>query len=174
MSVAGSSKSSLLRRTGVPLVIWRVRIGAVRQQRLHQVQTASQHRRMQRGVADRGGVRVRALVEQQDADRLRGRCGRPRTSALVPFGSASFTSAPAVEQDPRGLDVADARRKQQRRAASPRDGVVELFAARPLRHLAGDGLRVDARAGAHVRAVLDAAPATTSGCFCAAAHISAV
>ena len=133
----------------------RVRIRAVRQQRLHQIQTASQHRRMQRGVADR---RRRSGPRPCRAAAMPTACWplwAATTSALAPSGSVSLTSAPAVDQDPRRLGVARPCRKQQRRAAASRDRVVELFAAGPLRHLAGHGLRVDARAGAHVRAALD-------------------
>ena len=48
------------------------------------------------------------------------------------------------------LGIPGTRPKQQRGASTPQHGVVQLFAARPLRRLAGHDLGVCARAGADI------------------------
>ena len=59
----------------------------------------------------------------------------------MPSGSASFGACAGSQQQPRRTDVARARGKQQRRAAAAQHGVVQFFAAEPLRLLADDRLR---------------------------------
>ncbi len=78
INVFGSSKSWLLRRTGVPFVICAFGFGLVREQRLHQIQIAPQDGGVQGGVADGRGIRVCALLEQQRSPRDRDRCARRR------------------------------------------------------------------------------------------------
>ena len=151
-----------------------IRIGAVREQRLHQVQIASQHRRMQRRVAAARGVRDRRPCRAAARATAPWPLWAASTSALVPSGSASFDVRAGRQQQPRGLDVADARGKQQRRAAAAQHGVVQLFAARSLRLLADDGLRCRCASGRERRRRARAAAGRRPDGVCAAAHISAV
>ena len=65
ISVAGRFQSVVSRRSGVPFVDAHVRIGAAREERLHQAQIASQDRRMQRRVAAAERIRIGAVLEQQ-------------------------------------------------------------------------------------------------------------
>ena len=54
------------------------------------------------------------------------------------------------EQEPHRLGIPGTGPKQQRRASTPQHGVVQFFAARPLRRLARHDLGVCARAGADI------------------------
>ena len=68
-----------------------------------------------------------------------------------------------LQQQPRGLDVADPRRKQQRRGAAAQHRVIQLLASRALRLLADDGLRIGQGARANIGTGFERAAATTSG-----------
>ena len=90
------------------------------------------------------------MLQQKRADcaiaAMRGHDERARAvgQCLVRVGSR-------VQQEARRLDITRSRRKQQRRAPTPEDRVVQLFAAGALRLFAGDNLGIRTRPGAEVR-----------------------
>ena len=134
-----------------------VRVRAVREQRLHEVEAAPQHGRVERRVADAAGVGIRAFRRAAASPPPAGRCARLRRARSCRPAARRSRPRPLRCSSPADSASPDARGEQQRRAAAARHGVVQRFAAGTLRHLARHGLRVGAGARAHVGAGLRAA-----------------
>ena len=90
-----------------------VRIGAAREERLHQIQIASQDRRVQRRVAAAERIGIGAVFEQQRADRCRCRCG-PR----APGRSRHPAARRSRRRPPSAAAAPTRRRRPSRRTAA--------------------------------------------------------
>ena len=123
-------------------------------------QSASDHRGMQRGVAERGGVRISPLVQQV-------RCERPVTAVRrhhqrgVPVGRGVLHIGSSGDQQPGRLQIARPRRKQQGGAAT----LLNFFQRDAARRRPGGPATAHAKdkrsgrgAGVDVRAMLEERP----------------
>ena len=93
------------------------------QQRLHQLQIASEHCGVQSGVAAAIGVGIRALLEQNDRDISLAavRCQNQRAGTI---GQGIVGVRARGQQEFGGLGIARPRREQQRRAAAAKNVIV--------------------------------------------------
>ena len=107
----------------------RVRIGAVGQQRRHHRFVTTHDRGMERRKPRRRGVRVGAAFEQElDQVAEAGVSGEHRGADAPRIGVVHVRAG--SDQELRRSEIADARRKHQRRLAAVRDLAVVLQASR--------------------------------------------
>ena len=108
---------------------------------------------MQGGVADSRSIRVRPQFQQQACQATVTAVRRDDKRAGTVWQCVVDIRAGGDEQ-PGGLGISRSGREEERRASTPGHRVVQFLPARPLRHLAGDGLNVASGAGTNIRAAL--------------------